>query len=74
MDDRIHLLEINIADATIKQRKITALITTYSFIIYLIWLLSFFFIIWPQLTSESGLWEVVLQTAPIIVGPLMFVL
>ena len=47
MDERIHKTEVQIAEAVLRQRNVIALVTTYSVLVYVVWLLSFFFLVWP---------------------------
>ncbi len=69
LDDRIHQLEIGIAEAKLRCRKVTALLTTYSVMIYLLWLLSFFLVTWPAL--EPGV-DAVSKVAPVILAPAVY--
>jgi hypothetical protein len=71
LDDRIHRTEVRIAESALQQRKVTALVTTYSLVLYLLWLGSFFFVLWPRVRVEEDGWVAVMREAlPLVLGPI----
>jgi hypothetical protein len=69
LDDRIHHHEIAIAEAKLQYRKVIALLTTYSVMLYVFWLLSFFFVTWPTVYMHVG---AIPKVAPVFLVPIGF--
>jgi hypothetical protein len=70
LDKKIRRTELNVAMANLKERKLIALMTTYSGAIYVVWLFSFFFLVWPHIEWTLDTWMDSLgKVMPIVATP-----